>query len=278
MTATGTSFTPTGSVAAANVQAAIEELDAEKAALSGAIFTGGVSAQGGFFAKTAGQGYLFDGDTDTGMVNPGNGQLSFIVDGQETVRMTAGNFRFGGVAGSTYWTAQSDGNLIGNVGDIALLSANAVGVNGAAVAFHAPAFGLVGTIRGVHVPSQYTQVTINSQAQSFGFRNDGNAYAPGSWVPGSDARWKDNIQPIGNALAKLSQISGNTYTRNDLDNRPMAGIIAQELQMVLPEGVTQVNSEGFLGVDPMAAVALLVQAVKELKSEVDDLRSQLVAR
>lgn len=80
----------------------------------------------------------------------------------------------------------------------------------------------------------------------------------------SDIRFKTNVQPITDALDKLTQLEGYTYLKN---NRPDVGIIAQELHNVLPDGVTQAG--GIMYVKPMAVIGLLVAAIKELKEQVD---------
>lgn len=96
----------------------------------------------------------------------------------------------------------------------------------------------------------------------------GSALASGgSWV-NSDARFKQNIQPIGNALDLISQLEGTTYTM-DVDNYPernfnagnQYGFIAQNLQEVMPE-VVMADDDGFLAVNYDAVVPLLVEGVK----------------
>ena len=134
-------------------------------------------------------------------------------------------------------------------------------------------------IRGSVTPGMSAEVELNpgSGGGSFQLKSTGVGVAPVSWSPASDVRLKDNITLIPEALAKLAQVKGCTYERNDLGGRKMAGVIAQDVQAVLPEGVS-VFREDFLAVDPMAVTALLIEAVKELKAEVDDLRAQLASK
>jgi hypothetical protein len=89
----------------------------------------------------------------------------------------------------------------------------------------------------------------------------------------SDKKLKTAIKVIPNALQKLSNVPGVTFERIDYENDKQAGIIAQDLQAVLPEGVVEV--EGILRVNPMAVVGLLVAAVNELKKEVDELKKAI---
>ena len=103
----------------------------------------------------------------------------------------------------------------------------------------------------------------------------GNLVATGNVTAYSDARLKDNIKPISNALTKLDKISGNTYTRNDLEDtdKKYAGVIAQEVEAVLPEAVVEAD-DGTKAVDYNATIALLIEAVKELKAEVNKLKGE----
>ncbi len=77
----------------------------------------------------------------------------------------------------------------------------------------------------------------------------------------SDARLKSDIKPIENALDKLEAISGCLFT---MDGERSAGVIAQEVEKVLPEAV-MTNEEGYKSVNYNAVLALLIEAVKELK-------------
>ena len=90
----------------------------------------------------------------------------------------------------------------------------------------------------------------------------------------SDRRLKENIVKIKNPLDKILQISG--YTFNYIgDNKPMTGVIAQEIEEVLPEVVYE--TEAIDGTSAKAVrhgniVGLLIEAIKELKAEVEELK------
>jgi hypothetical protein len=110
----------------------------------------------------------------------------------------------------------------------------------------------------------------------------------------SDKRLKENLTPLTDALAKVSSLNAYTYTTNELgktlmndsDNSFKVGLIAQELQSVLPEAVkmapfdTQVledgtkvskSGENYLTIQYEKVVPLLVEAIKELSAKVDAL-------
>ena len=106
------------------------------------------------------------------------------------------------------------------------------------------------------------------------FHADGNIFAY-STSTGSDIKLKDNVETIPNALEKLDAITGCTWDWKH-NNKEGAGVIAQDLEKVLPSAVSEtkdLNSEDtFKTVEYNQVVGLLVQAVKELKAEVEDLK------
>jgi hypothetical protein len=89
----------------------------------------------------------------------------------------------------------------------------------------------------------------------------------------SDQRLKDNITPIPNALGKVLSISGNTFDWNEKSEKEGndVGVVAQEIMKVLPEAVTT-RDNGYLAVHYEKLVPLLIEAIKELKVEINDLK------
>ena len=122
---------------------------------------------------------------------------------------------------------------------------------------------------------------------SFKINSGQNLSVPGDITAfASDIRLKTSIQQIDNAVAKVCSLSGFTYTHNEIgkkimgdDNRRFAGVSAQAVQEVLPEAVRPApNDENYLTVQYEKLVPLLIEAIKELKDEVDDLKSNKVER
>jgi hypothetical protein len=107
------------------------------------------------------------------------------------------------------------------------------------------------------------------------FNDNGTFTATGNITAYSDRRVKAQFEPITDALAKVQQLNGQTYIRTDMDdaNRRYAGLIAQDVEAVLPEAVSEV--EDHLTLDYSGTIGLLVEAIKELKQEVNDLKAQL---
>ena len=92
----------------------------------------------------------------------------------------------------------------------------------------------------------------------------------------SDKRLKDNITPIPNALDKVLSLSGNTFNWNqksDYEGQGGTGVIAQEVEALDLPGITETRDSGYKAVRYEKLVPLLIEAIKELKAEVDELKS-----
>lgn len=87
----------------------------------------------------------------------------------------------------------------------------------------------------------------------------------------SDRRLKTDIVKITNALEKVNQINGYTFTMLGTGKR-QAGVIAQEIEKVLPEVVVQNEDNGYLTVAYGNIISLLIEAIKELYKEVEELK------
>ena len=95
-----------------------------------------------------------------------------------------------------------------------------------------------------------------------------------AWTSNSDIRLKENIVKIDKALDKVNQISG--YTFNYIGNdESVTGVIAQEIEKVLPQVVYDVENDDGKSTKAVRygnIVGLLIEAIKELKAEVDELK------
>jgi len=97
----------------------------------------------------------------------------------------------------------------------------------------------------------------------------------------SDRRLKENIVKLDGALEKVNQINGYSY--NYINNTTkLVGVIAQELETVLPEAVynftpeniTPDTTEPYKAVRYELVIPLLIEAIKELKAEVELLKNK----
>ncbi len=124
--------------------------------------------------------------------------------------------------------------------------------------------GFAPTITGQPVP-------YGEYSHWFNVRN-GNAAIRGSLTQYSDIRLKEDIAVIPDALAKIDALRGVTYARKDSGERA-TGVIAQEVQAVLPEAVRQEGD--YLAVTYGNMVGLLIEGIKELKSELAAVKAEL---
>jgi hypothetical protein len=136
-----------------------------------------------------------------------------------------------------------------------------------------------------------TNQSISGLSHQWQLRMNGTLHAAigaGIWTSGnvtaySDIAVKRNLVKIPNALEKVCSINGYTYERTDYVKDPedknapdilrQAGVVAQEIEKVLPEVVS--GQDGNKAVAYGNIVALLIESIKELKDEVDELKKQL---
>ena len=117
----------------------------------------------------------------------------------------------------------------------------------------------------------------------FRIQEGGNVIAAGSVDSASDIKLKTNVKTIDNALDKVLKLRGAEYDRIDKDNKHEIGVIAQEVEKIIPElvntsedpdgGETKTVSYGNM-------VAVLIEAIKEqnevinkMKKEIEDLKN-----
>lgn len=101
--------------------------------------------------------------------------------------------------------------------------------------------------------------------------NAGDLTVAGDVTSSSDIRTKENIETVENSLDLVSQLRGVWYNKIGEDDRKV-GVIAQEVEEVLPE-VVKTDTEGMKSVDYGKMVGVLIEAIKDLKKEIDELRS-----
>src|SRR6056300_913260 len=91
----------------------------------------------------------------------------------------------------------------------------------------------------------------------------------------SDERLKDNITPIKNSLEKVGQLKGYEFDWNDKQEvyeGHDVGVIAQEVEKVVPEIVETRKHDGYKAVKYEKLVPLLINAINELKAEIEELK------
>ena len=114
-----------------------------------------------------------------------------------------------------------------------------------------------------------------AMVESLVLTHDGNLTATGNVTAFSDVTLKENIETIPNALDKVLNLRGVGFNRVDKEDNPREiGVIAQEVEEIIPE-VVHTNQEGIKSVAYGNLVGLLIESIKELKAEVNDLKTKL---
>lgn len=120
----------------------------------------------------------------------------------------------------------------------------------------------------------------NGNTSAIALYNNGDLVATGDITTNgtiSDERLKENVVRLNNALEKVTQINGYTFNYKDRPDETMPGVIAQEIEKVLPEVVYEFEqeNESYKAVRYANIVPLLIEAIKDLKAKVDDLEGRL---
>jgi hypothetical protein len=153
-----------------------------------------------------------------------------------------------------------------NVGDITGVTAG-TGMSGG---------GTSGTVTlncTIDSPSEVGLGNLSSSGNAL----SGTFTATGDIVAFSDKRLKENVEVIPDALSKVKQLNGYTFTRNDLDDttKRYTGVIAQEVLTVLPEAVVLgETSEDTMSVAYGNMMGLMIEAIKELEAKVEALENK----
>jgi hypothetical protein len=143
--------------------------------------------------------------------------------------------------------------------------------------------GTYGWIQAVKPGTDVLRLLLNPNGGNVGIGTTNPAYkldvsgtirATGDVIAYSDARVKENVETISDALAKVTSLRGVSYTRKDSEDKSRkVGVIAQEVLDILPE-VVQQDIEGNYSVAYGNVVGVLIEAIKELKAEINELKNK----
>jgi hypothetical protein len=125
---------------------------------------------------------------------------------------------------------------------------------------------------------------FNSTSIKMILQSDGDLHADGDVIAYSttisDQRLKDDVETIETALDKVGNLRGVTYTWNAGSRAGQRdyGVIAQEVEQVIPEIVREkemalIDGETYKTVDYEKLTAVLIEAIKELRAEVEVLKN-----
>jgi hypothetical protein len=101
----------------------------------------------------------------------------------------------------------------------------------------------------------------------------GNLFV-GTLTESSSATLKENITPINGALDLILQLNGVIYDRKDGSRKNEAGLIAEEVNKILPNLISTDDQGIPIGIQYTKLTAYLIEAVKSLKAEIDQLKKR----
>lgn len=253
------------------------------ASINGPLTVGGSSAFNNKLKAGGGLGVGVDsgfgssaiaiGDSDTGFVQEGDGILNAYSNSQRIMRWTTG-------ATAVYKQLQVQG-----INGPALMLNNTASNQSVYVIIqragsNAGYMGFGGSDNNMSFHNYILNTTIQLRASDVyvnrGFYSEGDGNFNNVYIR-SDITLKRNFKKIENALDKVDKLDGLIYEKKNSPTSTEyesveAGIIAQSLQEILPEAV--VEKEGVLNVSASGTIALLVNAIKELKARVEYLESK----
>jgi|LakMenE18May11ns_1017448.scaffolds.fasta_scaffold9944307_2 hypothetical protein len=240
---------------------------------------------------TTGQGNTVIGDTAGNLITTGSyntiigkytGEESLsnnivLADGQGNIK-----YRWDGTNNNIYGNVNVSGSITGQI-----LSTNGI-VSGSSQITYADISSIpAGIVSGssqvtlsstTGYDSVLNQAVLTTSSPTFtGLTINGAITATGDITAyyTSDKRHKHNIVLISDALSKVTKLNGVTWEWNDDVNEvtkstPNTGLIAQEVQEVLPEVVKE-REDGFLALDYSKMMGLMIEAIKEQQKQIDSL-------
>jgi len=152
-------------------------------------------------------------------------------------------------------------------------------------------FGVAGgqNVRAISATMSATNVSTNyviyadngGDSTSYGVYSTGKIASEKDIIAfvSSDKRLKTNIKPVDDSLNKIIKLNGVSFEWKDgyddrVENKTNLGIIAQDVQEVIPEIVKE-RKDGYLAVQYDQLVPVLIEAVKDQQKQIDELKKKL---
>jgi hypothetical protein len=236
--------------------------------------------EAGYLRTTYGVSYQpshsFTSDTNTGMYRSGTDQLGFSTGGSQRVN----------ISNSTFYVA---GNLgAGTNSPLAKLHVNGISLVRGSTGVGDFYLGNVGTANHFrfHTNNSNTYFDMNcgnvywrdggSTRYTF-FPSTANMTINGTLTQNSDSRVKENVVEIGDCISKVQAMRGVYYNRTDFNTEvTKVGVIAQEVEAVLPELILESPDDGLKSVAYSELTAVLINAIKEQQEIIEDLKTRII--
>ena len=82
---------------------------------------------------------------------------------------------------------------------------------------------------------------------------------------------KTNVKTVDNALEKIINCRGVSFNYIDNSNKQQIGVIAQEIEKIIPE-IVDTNNNGFKNVNYLSIIGYLIEAIKDLNNKINYIR------
>ena len=236
--------------------------------------------EAGYLRTTYGSQYQpshsFTSDTNTGMYRPGTDQIGFAAGGANRMNISTSAI-----------------STTVNLG---------VGTSSPSTRLHVDGVGLIRDSNGVgdfylgnyatanhfrfHTNNSNTYFDMNcgniywrdggSTRYTF-FPSTANMTVNGTITQNSDSRVKENVVEISDCISKVQAMRGVYYNRTDINTEATkVGVIAQEVETVLPELIIESPEDGLKSVAYSELTAVLINAIKEQQEIIEDLKTRII--
>jgi hypothetical protein len=187
-------------------------------------------------------------------------------------RSTATAFSFNANANqltaSRYLARQGSVSL--GTGNSAQLEISNAGSGACNISFHRE--GVYGAHFGLDTDNVFSTLGW-SAGSGYTSMRVGNLTASGDVNSNSDIKLKTNIKTLTNSLEKVCSLRGVEFDRIDIEGKHQIGFIAQELEEIVPELVSESNDIKSVAYGNITA--LLVEALKEQQEQINNLRQEI---
>ena len=218
--------------------------------------------------------FSFTSDPDTGLSNPA----------ANTIQLSTG--------GSYRWSVNNSATVIYQDVGIGVTPLAKFHVNGVSLVRGSTGvgdfyLGNVGTANHFrfHTNNSNTYFDMNcgniywrqgSSARYTFFPSTANMTVNGTITQNSDSRVKENVIEIGDCISKVQAMRGVYYNRTDFNTEvTKVGVIAQEVEAVLPELILEAPDTGLKSVAYSELTAVLINAIKEQQEIIEDLKTRI---
>lgn len=230
--------------------------------------TGGQIASGAIGSSQIASGGVSSGNIASGAINSSSLIGSGVIQGtniaSSTIDATKLSFSVPSLSGANSWSATN--TFTASPGLIIQQSSGTASTGYRVGSTNCSVYSTT-TFISVATPSGNVMVVQNTGGNG--------VQGTGPYTNTSDITLKENIQPITDALSIVGSMNGVYYNwKRDPKKVQHIGMIAQDVQPIIPSLVQSSPIDGKLGISYAQLVAVLINAVKELKAEVDALKAK----